>query len=278
LWWLGRALEDSDWKCIAYAVMSNHIHIAAIAGEEPLASWSRRVNTPFALWMNNNGGRLGPFFAGRAADWALGPVAATSTIAYIHNNPVRARLVERARDSDWTSHRAYIGTAPVPRWLSVGDGFQRAGVETVDDFERYVDGHPTPPSRPAANGITIALRRHGQIREATPMDAEVPLLVRRFGRLRPDPGRLVIHAAQVFGLDAQQVASRRRLPRLREARVVIAHTGRMLGLTGGDIAHALGVSQQAVSLMLRHVSVPLEMCQALCESVATEMRIAGHAT
>src|SRR3569623_24348 len=74
LWWLGRALEDSDWKCIAYAVMSNHVHIAAIAGEEPLARWSRRVNTPFALWMNGNSNRLGPFSRaappiGRSAPW-----------------------------------------------------------------------------------------------------------------------------------------------------------------------------------------------------------------
>ena len=275
LWWLGRALEDSDWKCIAYAVMSNHVHIAAIAGEEPLARWSRRVNTPFALWMNGNSNRLGPFFASRAADWALGPVAATSTIAYIHNNPVRAGLAARARDSDWTSHRAYVGLAPVPRWLHVEDGLQRAGVDNVDDFERYVNGQPTPPARPKANGVSIAMRRHGQLREATPTDAEVPLLVQRFGRVRPDPGRLVLHAARLLGVDVERVASRRRHPKLREARVVIAHAGRMLGLTGGDIANALGISQQAVSLMLRHVQPPVGVCRTLCESIASEVRIAG---
>jgi hypothetical protein len=275
LWWLGRALESSDWKCIAYAVMSNHIHIAAIAGEEPLARWSRRVNTPFALWMNDNGGRLGPFFAGRATDWALGPVAATSTIAYIHNNPVRAGLVGRARDSDWTSHGAYVGVVPAPRWLCVEDGLLRAGVGNVDDFERYVDGQPIPPSRPRANTAAMALRRNGQIHEATPLDAEVPLLVRQFGRVRPDPGRVLVHAAQLLELDPESIASRRRHPRLREARVIIAHTSRMLGLTGGDVANALGVSQQAVSVMQRHVSPPVGICRRLCEALVAETRIAG---
>jgi len=275
LWWLGRALENSDWKCIAYAVMSNHVHIAAIAGEEPLARWSRRVNTPFALWMNNNNGRLGPFFAGRAADWALGPIAATSTIAYIHNNPVRASLVERARDSDWTSHRAYVGLSAVPRWLCVDEGLQRAGVGNIDDFERYVDGQPIPPERTKANQASRALRRHGQTLEATPLDAEVPVLVRRFGRLRPDPGRVLLHAAELLGLEAEAIASRRRDPRLREARVVVAHASRILGLTGGDVASALGISQQAVSVMQRHVSPPLDVCRRLCESLVAEIRIAG---
>ncbi|MEO6772979.1 MAG: transposase [Kofleriaceae bacterium] len=277
LWWLGRALEESDWKCIAYAVMSNHVHIAAVAGEEPLARWSRRAHTPFAIWANKATDRLGPFFAGRAADFALGPIAATFTLAYIHNNPVRARVVERARDSTWTSHRAYIGLAAVPRWLHVDEGLLRSGQVSTEDFERLVDGQPIPEHRPASNRAARALARAGQIVEATPRDAETPLLMRQFGRLRPNPGRLLLHAAHMLDLDPAAVASRRRHPRLRDARLVIAHSGRALGLTGGDIADALGLSQQAVSLMLRHGRPHPDACRLLCERLASEVRLADAA-
>ena len=252
LWWLGRALENSDWKCLAYAVMSNHIHIAAVAGEEPLARWSRRANTPFAIWMNKTTGRLGPFFSSRAADHALGPIAATFTLGYIHNNPVRAGLVERARDSTWTSHRAYIGASHAPRWLHIEEGLRRSLIVDADSFERMVDGHPIPDQRPAMNRAARALARSGQVVEATPLDSETPLMLRWFGRLRPNPGRVLLHAAALLDLDPAAIASRRRHPCLRDARMVIAHAGRALGLTGTDIADVLGLSQQAISLMLRH--------------------------
>lgn len=276
LWWLGRALENSDWQCIAYAVMSNHVHIAAVAGEEPLARWSRRANTPFAIWMNKTTGRLGPFFSGRAADYALGPIAATSTIAYIHNNPVRAGLVGRARDSTWTSHRAYVGLSRAPRWLHVDEGLGRAFAVDVETFERMVDGQPIPQSRPAHNEAALALTRSGQIVEATPLDAETPLMMRRFGRLRPSPGRLLLHAAAMLELDPAAIASRRRYPKLHDARVVIAHSGRALGLTGSDIADALGLSPQAISLMLRHERPQAGVCTELCERLASEIRLGGE--
>ena len=38
--WLGRALRRSDWRCIAYALMSSHIHLAFLPGKSPLESWS----------------------------------------------------------------------------------------------------------------------------------------------------------------------------------------------------------------------------------------------
>src|SRR5437868_4699035 len=122
LFLLGRALKRSDWRCVAYAVMSNHIHIAAIAGKRPMSSWTLAVNSPFAGWLNKQHRRKGPVFADRAKDHQIRPAREGAVIAYIHNNPVEAGVVARARDSRWTSHRAYAGLDPVPDWLDVAEG------------------------------------------------------------------------------------------------------------------------------------------------------------
>ena len=111
---LGKALEHTDWLCFAYALMSSHIHFGLIAGREPLETWAKRVNGPFAQWLNRGHNRKGPVFADRPADFAIPSHRQLDLIAYIHNNPVRAKLVERAVDSTWTSHRAYVGAAPRP--------------------------------------------------------------------------------------------------------------------------------------------------------------------
>src|SRR5262245_43179245 len=59
---LGRALEESRWRLITYAVMSNHIHLGAIAGSDPLDRWIRRVHSPFADALNRARNRIGSIF------------------------------------------------------------------------------------------------------------------------------------------------------------------------------------------------------------------------
>ena len=59
---LGRALNASDWRCLSYALMSNHIHLAMVAGADALDVWLRRVHSPFADLMNRAYGRIGPMF------------------------------------------------------------------------------------------------------------------------------------------------------------------------------------------------------------------------
>jgi len=132
---LGRALRKSDWRCLAYAVMSNHIHLAMLAGYDPLSSWAKPTNAGFARWLNHRRGRLGPIYADRPRDFAVLPANERLLIAYIHNNPVRAGVVSTARESTWTSHRHYLADTH-PTWLDAADGLARAGFDDRDQFER----------------------------------------------------------------------------------------------------------------------------------------------
>jgi hypothetical protein len=42
--------------------MSNHIHLGAIAGNDPLGQWIRRVHAPFASTLNRTYNRIGSVF------------------------------------------------------------------------------------------------------------------------------------------------------------------------------------------------------------------------
>src|SRR5574338_1050354 len=119
---LGRALTTSDWRCLAYAIMSNHLHLAMVAGAQLLDSWIRRVHSPFADAMNRAYARIGPMFVRGPKALTVEASGVGSVIAYIHNNPVRAKVVADASESSWTSHRAYLGLVRAPAWLSVREG------------------------------------------------------------------------------------------------------------------------------------------------------------
>jgi REP element-mobilizing transposase RayT len=242
----GAAVRKSDWNVVAYCLMSNHIHHGLIAGEEPMGSLFKRTHSPFARWMNKRHGRLGPIFADRAASWGMRREHEARTIAYIHNNPVRAGVVARAADSSWSSHRAYVG-GPVPSWLSVAEARARAGIDA--DFDGFVETLVSDDEVQAMATIRRDARKRGAVEIATPSVAplEVPLVVRPFACIRPAPREVLDAVANAVGLAVERFASRTLLTDCVSAKRVAVQTGTALGLTASDMATALGISRSAGS-------------------------------
>ncbi len=59
---LGTAIAATDWTCFSYAVMSSHIHLGLVAGNDTMASWMRPMHTAFANWLNLRRERIGAVF------------------------------------------------------------------------------------------------------------------------------------------------------------------------------------------------------------------------
>src|SRR5688572_4022301 len=96
LWLLGIALRSTDWRCFSYAIMSNHIHLGVLAGSAPLRPWIHYVHTYFAEYINARRERIGAVFVRGPQRVAYRQDGAARLLAYIHRNPVRAGLVQRA--------------------------------------------------------------------------------------------------------------------------------------------------------------------------------------
>ncbi|HTL37693.1 MAG TPA: hypothetical protein VL326_31395 [Kofleriaceae bacterium] len=245
----GRAVRTSDWRCLAFAVMSNHIHLAMLAGEMPLGLWVRRVHSPFADSLNRGRGRIGSVFVRGPKDRAIPAEHVGTLIAYIHNNPVRAGVVASASESTWTSHRAYLGSDKRPPWLNVALGLSCFG------FDRNALDVATAAEHTERKHISLAeirgrARVRGAIEVATPLattPVEVPFVARPYAHIRPDPGALIDAACAVLGLSTLQIRSRQTRGDISPGRRVIVHCAHLLGLTGAEIGAALGMSQQAAS-------------------------------
>ena len=135
---IGDALAQSDWRCFSFAIMSNHIHLGVVAGEETLASWLRGAHSRFAEWINTRHERIGAVFVRGPKAFAIRPDGVGTLISYIHQNPVRAGVVSHPAMSDWTSHAAYVGLVQPPSWLDTELGLELSGWQDGAEMDRVI--------------------------------------------------------------------------------------------------------------------------------------------
>jgi len=272
---LGLALVKTDWRCLAYALMSSHIHLAMVAGRRPASTWSRRVNSPYAKRYNELHERIGPVFAGRADMWIEGTAKVGHLVAYIHNNPVRAGVVVRAGDSDWTSHRAYIGRTVCPAWLDVDRGLALSGLtrEEVDSWVHEQRG--LRRNDLSLQALDREAKRLGRIVLGTPRVEPVsaPLLLRRHAHMRPNPGRIVQLVIETLGLEDGQLFERGVGSIGVLARTIVVKAACTFGVSKSAAGDVVGISPtSACRLSERALDADGEAAlRFVCERLAREI-------
>ena len=94
----------------AYCLMPNHVHLLIEMQDDAISRIMQRVLTSYSQYHNRKYKKIGHLFQGRyksilcQTDRYLGEL-----VRYNHLNPVRARMVKRPEDYEYSGHRAYLG-------------------------------------------------------------------------------------------------------------------------------------------------------------------------
>ena len=100
---------DDSLKLIAWCIMDNHVHLVFKGNKHELSQAIKRINTRFAMGFNTIEKRVGHVFQDRFKSEPVNDDNhLLAVIRYVHNNPVKANLVARARDYEWSSYSEYI--------------------------------------------------------------------------------------------------------------------------------------------------------------------------
>ena len=136
---LSRAKTISGFKLHAYCLMSNHIHLLIQEGEEPLSKVFKRIGDSFVYRYNEKHDRCGAIFQGRYKSIPVNDDEYYITVLrYIHQNPIKAGIVEKCSDYEFSSYNAYfsksdfVNTGFALELIGV-DQFERIHTEQVDD-------------------------------------------------------------------------------------------------------------------------------------------------
>ena len=134
---LGMTIEKRRWRCLAYCLMENHVHLLVETPNANLALGMQWLHGLYARTFNERHGRVGHVFQGR-----YGAVRITSdaqlwgTLRYIALNPVEAGMCSRPDDWRWGSYAS--GRAEKPTWLDLDRVLSFLAASGGDPRQRYV--------------------------------------------------------------------------------------------------------------------------------------------
>lgn len=136
---LGKAVSRFGWNLTAYSLMPNHYHVVAeLTENETLSRGIQWLDGGYAQWFNWRHDRVGHLYQGRFRAILVNQEShALEVLRYVVLNPVRANIVTRPEDYEWSSHRATLGVAPTPSWLDVERVLAQFGNTTGVARERY---------------------------------------------------------------------------------------------------------------------------------------------
>jgi putative transposase len=147
---LAESCAMANVAVLAYCLMPNHVHLVMVPRDEDglraaLAESHRR----YSRAVNFREGWRGYLWQGRFASFPMDENYLLACTRYVELNPVRAKLVTRARDWRWSSARAHLDgrddvlvkTAPlldrVDNWKAfLGEGLEPAQRDTIRAAER----------------------------------------------------------------------------------------------------------------------------------------------
>ncbi|MFL5847162.1 MAG: transposase [Solirubrobacteraceae bacterium] len=116
---LERAVQWQGWRCLAYCLLTNHLHLLIETPTANLGTGMRRMHSDYALAFNKRHGYSGYLFQGRYGSVLVkDDPQLVAVVRYIDQNPVEAGLVSTAEAWPWSSAAALRGS-PAPSWLAV---------------------------------------------------------------------------------------------------------------------------------------------------------------
>ena len=115
---LKEAVEIWNLRISAFCLMPNHYHLLVQTPEGNLSRCMRHINGIYTQRFNRSHKYAGQLFRGRyKAILVEENEYLLQLVRYIHQNPVKAKIVEKLAGYRWSSHRAYLSKTDKWSWL-----------------------------------------------------------------------------------------------------------------------------------------------------------------
>jgi putative transposase len=249
--------ERFGFRLLAFCLMSNHVHLVIETGPTRLSRIMLGLQGSYTQWFNRRHRRSGHLFQGRYKAFLVEQDEyLKALVRYVHENPVKAKVVERAGQYRWSSDRFYR-QGKGPKWLEadrVLELFGSSRRRAADAYVRFMTGEATVRYED--------LKAYGQVVKGDEQFAEARLRqagepsVRRLSVTVEKVARLVagelgVGVAAMKGPSREREVSRARSMTAyvaREAgRVSLARTATYFGRDGSTLVRNVAFLEQELA-------------------------------
>jgi REP element-mobilizing transposase RayT len=134
---LGGVVQWTRWRCFAYCLMDNHVHLLVQTPDPNLGDGMRRLHGEYAQRYNQRHGKVGHVFQGRfGSKLIVDDEQLWTVVRYIARNPVEAGLCREPYEWRWSSHRSTLDGSE-PTWLDRMRLLERFGAMGGDPRATY---------------------------------------------------------------------------------------------------------------------------------------------
>lgn len=233
--------KKHDFKCYAYCVMGNHVHMLIEVKQVPLSKIMQGIQLVYTQYYNKKHSRIGHVFCGRYKAILCNKDAyLLMLIRYIHQNPLRAGI-EDGMDYAWSSHKKYIGK-------------EASGFVSVDFPLKMFD--ESSKSNAIRNYLNFVYEEDMEINsikaeEFSEGTQDGHSLIEET-RLNLSMNELVKVVAENCNITSEDLVSKKRYREIARAKKTFAWLCfRYTHYQQMEMAHVLGVSQASISKILR---------------------------
>jgi REP element-mobilizing transposase RayT len=117
--YVASAREKFNLDIFAFVLMSNHYHILLRTNEANLSRTMQWIQTAYSVYYNRNHKRSGHLFQGRYKSVLVENESYWHILSlYIHLNPIRAGMVEKLSEYNWSSYHDYVNVRKRNKWVN----------------------------------------------------------------------------------------------------------------------------------------------------------------
>ena len=274
--------KSINYHCYAWALMPNHFHMLIQTGKKPLSDIMRKLLTGYAIYFNHRHKRSGYLYQNRYKSILCDKDAyLLELVRYIHLNPVRGKLVkdvQQLNEYRWSGHSAIMGTC-VNEWQTIDEilvHFGKRQKDAVKNYWSFIKDGESGGKREEFSGGGLRrsaggwdglkeLRRNNErwlgderilgngnfVETVLKLSEEDMIRRERLKRAGWNIDKLIDRACALTGIESDELKKKGRDNNVSQAKgLIVFWAKRELGMKGTEVAKALGITRQAVSLLL----------------------------
>lgn len=112
--------EDGLIEIAAWCIMDNHVHIILKADIKKMSLAIKKINIKFAMKYNQKEKTIGHVFQDR---FKSEPIETDKyllqVLRYVHNNPVKAKMVKSIKEYKWSSYNSYFSNKEIKQYKQI---------------------------------------------------------------------------------------------------------------------------------------------------------------